>query len=101
MTIGVGVAAADAPPVMAVRTPLGVHLPEGLVLRIDASAFAAIAFTACDADGCRAEAEIGPQALQALSAGRLMSLTMHTAPDQTMTFDIPLGDFADAYVRIR
>lgn len=100
MTISVRVAAAGAQPVLVIRTPLGVHLPAGLSLRVDDVASASLAFADCNAEGCRAEAEIAEPVLEALAAGRMLNLTMHTAPDQTMTFEIPLGDFADAYAMI-
>ncbi|MEZ5865973.1 MAG: invasion associated locus B family protein [Geminicoccaceae bacterium] len=101
LTLTVHAAGGDAPPVLAIQTPLGLFLPPGLILRVGDEAPISIPVTTCDANGCHATRTLDDALLATFQAGGTLDLVLHTAPDQTLAVPIPLAGFATAYAAIR
>ena len=101
LTLTVHAAGGDAPPVLAIQTPLGLYLPPGLILRAGDGALLSIPVATCDANGCHATRVLDDSLLATLQAAGTLELVLHTAPNQTLAVPIPLTGFATAYAAIR
>jgi invasion protein IalB len=75
--------------------PAGVHLPAGMTVSVDGTNLVAAPFLTCDARGCQAEAEVTPEALEALRGGMTMSILVERADRQPLSFDFDLNGFGE------
>lgn len=101
LTLAIRVADAGRQPVLAIQTPLGLFLPPGLALRVDAGEPTTLAIANCDADGCHASTGLAEPLLAALETGRVLHLVLHTSADETFDLEIPLAGFSRAYAAVR
>lgn len=101
LTVAIHVADADATPHLTVQTPLGLYLPPGLTLQVEAGAPTTLAIAACDANGCHARTSLADPFLADLQTGRGLRLRLHTTPDQTIDVEIPLAGFTPGLAAIR
>ena len=65
-----GLAPNDAQPTVLLKLPLGIYLPPGITLRIDAGPPATFPVERCDPDGCQAVMKMRPATLAALGVQR-------------------------------
>lgn len=101
LTLAIQVAAPGAVPMLAIQTPLGVHLPTGLALRVDDGEAIALPLESCDANGCHTRQAVAEPLLDALLRGRMLHLGMRGAPDQTIDVEIPLDGFGPGFAAVR
>jgi invasion protein IalB len=101
VTLTVRVPAEPRRPFLAVQTPLGLHLPSGLSLKIDAGQALTVAIERCDQNGCYAGGPIADDFLAALKAGQTLNVTMRAPDGQDLSLAVPLAGFAPGYDAIR
>ena len=87
---------AGQPEVTGVFTlPVGVHLPAGLTLSVDDAEMAQVPFLYCDAQSCRAEAEVEENWMDALRSGRELTLGVERADRRPVSFAFQLEGFSE------
>jgi len=101
LTLTVQVPAEPRRPFLAAQTPLGLHLPSGLSLRVDAGQALTVAIERCDQNGCYAGGPIADDFLAALKAGQTLNVTMRAPDGQDLSLAVPLAGFAPGYDAIR
>jgi invasion protein IalB len=101
LTLTVQVPAEPGRPFLAAQTPLGLHLPSGLSLRVDAGQALTVAIERCDQNGCYAGGPIADDFLAALKAGQTLNVTMRAPDGQDLSLAVPLAGFAPGYDAIR
>jgi invasion protein IalB len=101
LTLTVQVPAEPRRPFLAAQTPLGLHLPSGLSLKIDAGQALTVAIERCDQNGCYAGGPIADDFLAALKAGQTLNVTMRAPDGQDLSLAVPLAGFAPGYDAIR
>ena len=75
--------------------PVGVHLPAGLTLSVDDAEMAQVPFRYCDAQSCRAEAEIEEGWMDILRSGSELTLGVERADRQPVNFAFQLEGFSE------
>ncbi|WP_372396043.1 invasion associated locus B family protein [Azospirillum sp. HJ39] len=75
---------------MALTAPLGVRLPPGLTLAIDAGGPIALPFDRCDGGGCLAVADIDRPGLDRFRKGSMMTVRFVTGDNKPFDVPIPL-----------
>jgi invasion protein IalB len=101
LTLTVQVPAEPRRPFLAAQTPLGLHLPSGLSLRVDAGQALTVAIERCDQNGCYAGGPIADDFLAALKAGQTLNVTMRAPDGQDLSLAVPLAGFAPGYDAVR
>lgn len=101
LTVTVRVPAEPRAPFLLIQTPLGLHLPSGLTLKVDAGAGSTLMFEHCDPNGCYAGRPLDDGLLTAMRTGQDLHLTLRTMDGQNLDLDIPLAGFAKAYAGIQ
>ncbi|HUF55502.1 MAG TPA: invasion associated locus B family protein [Thermohalobaculum sp.] len=95
-----GANAPDGTPVPAaiqIVTPLGVLLPAGVRIKIDAQQERAAPFQVCTPDGCVVRQPLSPGFLEELKAGANATITMVAVPQQEVPATISLTGFTNAF----
>jgi invasion protein IalB len=88
-------------PVMMIQTPFGLHLPAGLKVAVDDTAFATLPLQTCDGGGCYAGDAVGPELLAALKRGVTLSITFQDAQQRDIAVPVSLNGFTAAYDKIQ
>jgi invasion protein IalB len=101
LTVAVHIDSPHSPPRLAIQTPLGLHLPPGLVLQVDDHTPATLAIATCDTNGCHASTPLEDPLLADLAAGQTLHLTLHATEVDTIDITIPLAGFPQGLAAIR
>ena len=101
LTLTLRVPAEPRRPFLALQTPLGLHLPSGLALKVDGGKVLTVAIERCDQNGCYAGGPMADDLLAALKAGQTLDVTMRAADSQDLSLAVPLAGFAPGYDAIR
>ena len=103
LTLTVRVPAAPEPrrPFLLVQTPLGLHLPSGLALRVDGREPLQVQIERCDGNGCYAGGPLSADLLAALKGGRVLNVTLRTVDGRDLGLAVPLAGFTAGYGAIQ
>lgn len=88
-------------PALLVQLPLGLYLPAGATLQIDAAAPVPAAIQSCDQRACYVGMPVTPALLEALQKGEKLVIGMQSISRQSLAITHPLRDFASAYQQVR
>jgi invasion protein IalB len=77
--------------------PLGVFLPGGVGMEVDAKAIGRIGFLSCQPYGCVTVSEITPELLDQLRKGSAANMVIYIAPGQGIPLSVSLKGFAKAF----
>jgi invasion protein IalB len=83
--------------IMRVLAPLGVLLPSGLGLKIDAADMGRAGFVRCLPNGCVAEVILEDQLLQQLTDGQTATFIFFQTPEEGIGIPISLNGFGPGY----
>lgn len=78
---------------MRVMAPIGVYLPTGVALEIDAAAVGRVPFTRCRPQICEAFAEASPETLAKMKKGTAANFIIYEAPGIGIPMKISLDGF--------
>ncbi len=92
----IGYAPGGNQPAAAFIFPLGMSLPPGVTLKIDAGEPMRLAVERCEPRGCIVELPLVPQLLKAMKAGNKGSLTVHDARRRPLDLPISFQGFTKA-----
>jgi invasion protein IalB len=88
-------------PNLLLQVPLGVSLPKGITIQFGGGDAKALAFQSCSQNGCWAEYSITEPEIASLSKGSDLKLSVRTADNAPVQFNVPAVGFAGAYAKIR
>jgi invasion protein IalB len=100
LTVKIELPAEPRNPTLFVQTPLGLHLPSGLTLKVDQGQPVPMAIQSCDQNGCYAGAAVDGGLLASLKAGNMLHVVLQTLARETLDIEVPLSGFSAAYGRI-
>jgi invasion protein IalB len=83
-----------------VLAPLGVLLPSGLGLKIDAADIGKAGFTRCLPNGCVAEVLMDDNLIKQLSTGQSATFIIFQTPEEGIGIPVSLKGFADGYGKL-
>jgi invasion protein IalB len=86
--------------IMRVLAPLGVLLPSGLGLKIDATDMGRAGFVRCLPNGCVAEVILEDTLLQTLGTGQTATFIIFQTPEEGIGIPISLNGFANGYAAL-
>jgi invasion protein IalB len=86
--------------IMRVLAPLGVLLPSGLGLKIDATDMGRAGFVRCLPNGCVAEVILEDTLLQKLGTGQTATFIIFQTPEEGIGIPISLNGFANGYAAL-
>jgi len=78
-------------------TPLGVSLPEGMLLEVDQGEPIEFAYRSCGTDGCRARVELETGMLSAMRAGAELRVTIAEQSGRRSVMPMSLTGFTAAF----
>jgi invasion protein IalB len=88
-------------PEILVQLPLGFSLPGGARFQVDDGKATEMELRTCENRGCYASAQITPDVIAALKAGKQMKVSFQTLNKEAINIPLPLTDFASAYDKIK
>lgn len=88
-------------PKLVLQLPLGVYLPTGVTVRFGDGSAKALAFQACNQNGCVAEHAITGPEIATLAKEADLTLTVRTPDKQVLTITVPAAGFAAAYEKVK
>lgn len=97
----IGFAPGDPAPTVLLSLPLGIALPPGVSIRIDAGAPATFPIERCEPAGCRAGMKLRERTVAQLADGRELVITFFDADRQPIDVPVSLGGFADGYAALQ
>ena len=80
--------------------PLGVLLPTGLDLKLDADDVGRMGFMRCLPNGCVAETLIDDKLLQRMESAQTMTLVLFQTPEEGIGVPAPMAGFKDAFDKL-
>ena len=83
--------------IMRILAPLGVLLPSGLGLKIDAADMGRAGFVRCLPNGCVAEVILEDKLLTALKSGTTATFIIFQTPEEGIGIPISLNGFGPGY----
>ena len=83
-----------------VIAPLGVLLPTGLDLKLDADDVGRMGFVRCLPNGCVAETLIDDKLLQRMGSAQTMTLVLFQTPDEGIGVPASMAGFKDAFDKL-
>ena len=92
---------ASGSPALLIQLPLGLYLPAGATLQIDAAAPVPAPIQSCDQRACYVGMPMTPALLDAFQKGEKLVVGMQSISRQTLAITHPLRDFASAYQQVR
>jgi invasion protein IalB len=85
---------------MRVVAPLGVLLPSGLGLKIDANDVGRAGFVRCLPNGCIAEVIMDDELIKKLRAGKTATFIIFQTPEEGIGFPMSLAGFGEGYDKL-
>src|SRR6266852_2965101 len=82
---------------MRVVAPLGVLLPSGLGLKIDATDVGRAGFVRCLPNGCIAEVVMDDELIKKLRAGKTATFIIFQTPEEGIGFPMSMAGFGEGY----
>ena len=96
--LAIGRVAGPTPATKAVLlTPIGVYLPEGVDMKIDAAADIKGLYTFCNAQACVGEFDLTDELVQQLKAAKTVALTFTMGDRKPLTLNVSTKGLAGAY----
>jgi invasion protein IalB len=83
-----------------VLAPLGVLLPSGLGLKIDATDVGRAGFVRCLPNGCVAEVVMDDNLLKQLSTGKSATFIIFQTPEEGIGIPVSLNGFAEGFAKL-
>jgi invasion protein IalB len=83
-----------------VIAPLGVLIPTGLELKLDADDFGRMSFVRCLPNGCVAETLIDDKLLDRMSAAKTITLVLFQTPEEGIGVPASMTGFRDAFDKL-
>ena len=83
-----------------VIAPLGVLLPTGLDLKLDADDVGRMGFVRCLPNGCVAETLIDDKLLQRMGSAQTMTLVLFQTPEEGIGVPAPMAGFKDLFDKL-
>lgn len=93
LIVQVGYLPGGTQPVALLQVPLGVSLPPGLMLQVDAGKIYRWPYESCDAGGCAVTVSLGDNLLKALQAGKMAYVIMAERNRQGLRVPVSLMGF--------
>jgi invasion protein IalB len=97
LQFGIGMAPADGLPTVLVSLPLGIALPPGITIQIDAGNPAVFPVERCEPDGCRAGMKLRDATVQQLSQGTQLHITFYDGARKPLKVSLSLDGFGAAF----
>jgi invasion protein IalB len=88
-------------PEILVQLPLGFSLSGGARFQVDDGKATEMELRTCENRGCYASAQLAPDVIAALKAGKQMKVSFQTLNKEAINIPLPLTDFASAYDKIK
>jgi len=85
---------------MRVLAPLGVLLPNGLGLRIDAADVGKVSFVRCLPNGCVAEVVVNEELMNRLRTGQNATFIIFQTPEEGIGIPVSLKGFGDGFDKL-
>lgn len=86
-------------PQLAIQLPLGVLVPAGASIQVDANPTQRLRFRTCDRAGCYAEAALSSELLGQLRKGSKLTIAFKNLAEKTISLPLSLGGFEEAYAK--
>jgi invasion protein IalB len=99
--VTVRVDGADRKPALMIQTPLGLHLPTGVEIRVDDHKPESLALQTCDAAGCYAGMALSDALLARMSGGRQLLVSFQDLSKREVKVTMPLEGFSEGLKKIR
>jgi invasion protein IalB len=93
----VSVPGANRQPTLVLQLPTGLALQDGVSVTIDDGPARPAVLQSCDGRGCFASLAIAPDLLEAMRAGKVMTVRAVSSAHETLAFPHMLTDFGTAY----
>ena len=87
-------------PNLLLRVPLGIRLPQGIIVQFGEERGKALPFQSCNMSGCVAEYAITKAEIASLQKGANLRLSVRTVRDNPLNFNLPAAGFAAAYAKM-
>ena len=100
LQFSIGLAPADATPTVLISLPLGISLPPGISIRIDAGKTATFPVERCEPVGCQAGMRLRPATVEQLRAGEQLEITFYDGERQPILVPLPLTGFSAAFEQL-
>ena len=101
LQFAVGYAQGSNTPIALVSLPLGISLPPGVWLRVDAGERVQVMVERCEPAGCRAGMPLGPSLLEALRTGKRLTVTFYDTERKPIEVPLPLDGFQSGLDALR
>jgi invasion protein IalB len=88
---------AGAEPFLRIIVPLGVLLPGGMTLKIDAADVGTVGFINCLPDGCMTQVGLTADVLEQLKQGNQATVVIYEQTDKPIQLPLSLAGFTAAY----
>lgn len=88
-------------PVVMIQIPLGLFLPAGVTLDVDATDPQTFPLQTCNANGCYAGFPLSPGMLERMFKGEKLNVTFQYLDRKNVTLPMSLVGFTEAFGRIR
>lgn len=89
-------------PVLHLTVPLGIYIPLGVALRVDAGLQRKAEVHTCTSDGCEAMLPLDAELLAALTGGQLTQVAfLDAVTRRQITVAVPMAGFAQAYTGLQ
>jgi len=100
LAVTVRVPADTRQPVMMIHGPVGLFLPAGMSIQIDAGKPQQISLQTCDQRGCYAGMQMPADMIAAMKAGKRFAVSFQNMAKEDISVPFSLESFAQAYQRI-
>jgi invasion protein IalB len=100
-SITVRVPADTRRPMLLLQLPVGLFLPAGITVQVDAGAPQQIALQTCDLKGCYAGAALSDEMLGAMKTGTRFAIAFQNVAKENIVIPFGLSNFAETYQRIQ
>ena len=100
LQFSIGLAPSGRTPTALISLPLGISLPPGVSVRIDAGKSATFPVERCEPDGCQAGMHLRAATVEQLKNGTELEITFYDGERQPIVAPLPLAGFAAAYAAL-
>lgn len=100
LQFGIGIAPPDNLPTVLVSLPLGIALPPGITIQIDAATPATFPVERCEPDGCRAGMKLRQVTVNQLGHGHQLHITFYDGSRKPIKVPLSLDGFGAAFAAL-